>query len=508
MDQSKEEINQESSADKKATWEKNASTNGPSTPFLGSYETLNTKKGTNLEQFEKNCMKDPRPFSFAFPSSLTSTSTNENRGIQPSSKKNKGKEPENPDSRKTLEDAKTKLTLTEHKQPPLQTNYDDIKPAITKGNLAKCFQTQEDFLAGIYLEIEKQQSITECFKLKSLDLSRQKITALNDIGLYFPVLEKLKISHNELTQLTGLPDSITYLQADDNKLSSIELAHLSKLQGLYLSHNHLSQFEHLSELKSLRKLDIGHNFIKSVKPFQPLDGLTHLYLNSNNLQRLKEFEEFANRDLEYLDLSFNRIESLDSIEPLSGLIELNAVDHNDIKMVQLARPLGRLCKLRLSFNRLKSFDISIFPEIRVLYLDDNQIERIMGAACIKRLESFSLRDQGRTKVDINIRYLRGARKLYLSGSPFQNLQYMIDFYSLTYLELCAADIEDLPPQFSKQMPNLATLYLSSNRIADIRPLRKLKYLQRLVLIDNRITGINEAISVVRQLKSLKYLDMR
>jgi Leucine-rich repeat (LRR) protein len=60
--------------------------------------------------------------------------------------------------------------------------------------------------------------------------------------------------------------------------------------------------------------------------------------------------------------------------------------------------MDRLCKLRLSFNRLQSFDASPFPDIRILYLDDNQIQRIIGVACISRLDSFSLRDQGRQKV--------------------------------------------------------------------------------------------------------------
>lgn len=85
---------------------------------------------------------------------------------------------------------------------------------------------------------------------------------------------------------------------------------------------------------------------------------------------------------------------------------------------------------------------------------------------------------------------------------------LVDFYSLEYLELCAADIENLPVEFSKHVPNLATLYLSVNRINDIRPLRKLKYLKRLVLIENRLISINEVISVVQHLKQLNYLDLR
>lgn len=109
---------------------------------------------------------------------------------------------------------------------------------------------------------------------------------------------------------------------------------------------------------------------------------------------------------------------------------------------------------------------------------------------------------------MNIQHLRGIRKLYLSGSPFKSLHQMVDFYSLEYLELCAADIEELPSQFSKQVPNLGTLYLSMNRIADIRPLKKLKYLKKLVLIDNRLTSLNEVLGVVKQMKRLACLDLR
>lgn len=105
-------------------------------------------------------------------------------------------------------------------------------------------------------------------------------------------------------------------------------------------------------------------------------------------------------------------------------------------------------------------------------------------------------------------YLRGTRKLYLSGSPFENIKQLKDFYSLETLELCAANLEELPADFSRMMPNLVNLYLSMNRLLDIRPLKRLKYLERLVLLDNRLMSINEVISVVKQLKRLTVLDLR
>lgn len=60
--------------------------------------------------------------------------------------------------------------------------------------------------------------------------------------------------------------------------------------------------------------------------------------------------------------------------------------------------MEKLKVLRMSYNRLKAFDGSFFPDLRTLYLDDNQIVRIIGLSCVPRIDSFSLRDQGGQKV--------------------------------------------------------------------------------------------------------------
>jgi Leucine-rich repeat (LRR) protein len=188
----------------------------------------------------------------------------------------------------------------------------------------------------------------------------------------------------------------------NNRLTELDIYGLGKLQYLDISNNFIKELGDMSLLHSLRALDASYNNISSCRPFQALTGLIQLSLKANNIRKLSGFTAGNRQDqqqqLESLDLSFNRIECLDSIdEPLKYLRELN-LDHNDIKCIQLVQPMDRLCKLKLSFNRLKSFDVSPFPDIRILYLDDNQIQRIIGVACISRLDSFSIRDQGRQKV--------------------------------------------------------------------------------------------------------------
>lgn len=107
-----------------------------------------------------------------------------------------------------------------------------------------------------------------------------------------------------------------------------------------------------------------------------------------------------------------------------------------------------------------------------------------------------------------MQYLRRTRKLYLSGVTFKKMNQLFDFYALEYLELCSAELKVLPPDFSKRVPNLSTLYLSLNKLQDIKPLKKLLYLRRLVLIDNKLISLNEVIAVVKNMKRLTILDLR
>lgn len=175
-----------------------------------------------------------------------------------------------------------------------------------------------------------------------------------------------------------------------------------------------------------------------------------------------------------------------------------------MKYIQLDGPMEKLYKLQLSDNELKSIDLSQFPGLRTLYLDDNNMHHIIGR--VSRIESLSLRDQQYIG-EYSLHCLRGgARKLYLSGSPFQ--QRLVDFFSLEYLELCAASIENLPVDFGLQVPNLSTLYLSFNRITNLEPLITLKYLKRLVLIENRLIQVQQVLNILPFLKRLRYLDLR
>lgn len=107
-----------------------------------------------------------------------------------------------------------------------------------------------------------------------------------------------------------------------------------------------------------------------------------------------------------------------------------------------------------------------------------------------------------------MKYLRAARKLYMSGNALKHISDIVDFFTLEYLELCSVQLEELPEDFSRRVPNLGALYLSHNYLQDIHALRKLRHLRKLVLIDNRISSLSSTLATIKSLGRLQHLDLR
>ncbi|KAG2211870.1 hypothetical protein INT47_004557 [Mucor saturninus] len=290
------------------------------------------------------------------------------------------------------------------------------------------------------------------------------------------------------------------------RLIEIDINHLERLEILDVSKNKIMNFKDMSRLKSLRTLNAGYNNIETCSIFENLPCLISLNLTHNKIRRLNGLLIANMSMLEILDVSFNLIERLTSIETLQNLVEFNMSSNNAIS-ISLTRTINRLCNLNLSFNRLTEFDAKWFPNARIVYLDENIITRVYELTSIPRVTSFSLRNQ-EDLYNFDLYYLRSTRKLYLSGYPFRRMTQFFDFFTLKYLELCSAELDELPADFSNRAPNLSRLHLSMNRLQDIRPLKPLKELKQLVLLGNNLVSILDIISVVKHLEKLVVLDLR
>ena len=90
------------------------------------------------------------------------------------------------------------------------------------------------------------------------------------------------------------------------------------------------------------------------------------------------------------------------------------LDDNNITTLVPRHPLRSIRTLKLCRNELETFDPKLYPELRTLYLDENQIQSLGGVRKLRLLENFSARTQ-RGKANIGIHGLSELRKVYLSG---------------------------------------------------------------------------------------------
>lgn len=344
-------------------------------------------------------------------------------------------------------------------------------------------------------------------QVKSLDLTKREVESTIRLNHLVPNLEVLILNENQVPYLTGIPKSVKTLQARSNLLSDLtNFSHLANLQYLDISHNAIEDLTGLSSLVHLRELIAEGNNIKSVSALQQMDGLIRLDVSHNALTSL-DFRWSKLQRLEFLNASHNKIEQLENLESLAGLIHANLA-HNCIEDISLVQPLRRLRILRLSENKLLTFNADSFPGLRTLYLDDNRLQSLENCQTLTRLENFSARDQEGEGIAIDMTEFINSRKLYLSGNPIHALDFEMGFYRLEYLEICAGCLSELPIDFATLFPNLRGLNLSYNGLDSLAALDGLHRLRRLIFVGNSLKSFSDVLSLVKRMRSLVTLDLR
>ncbi|KAF9101263.1 hypothetical protein BGX29_005838 [Mortierella sp. GBA35] len=344
-------------------------------------------------------------------------------------------------------------------------------------------------------------------QVKSLDLTKREVESTIRLNHLVPNLEVLILNENQVPYLTGVPKSVKTLQVRSNLLSDLtNFGHLANLQYLDISHNAIEDLTGLSSLVHLRELIAEGNNIKSVSALQQMDGLIRLDVSRNSLTSL-DFRWSKLQRLEFLNVSHNRIEQLENLESLAGLIHANLA-HNCIEDISLVQPLRRLRILRLSENKLLTFNADSFPGLRTLYLDDNRLQSLENCQTLTRLENFSARDQEGEGIDLDMTEFINSRKLYLSGNPIHALNFEMGFYRLEYLEICAGCLSELPIDFATLFPNLRGLNLSYNGLDSLAALDGLHRLRRLIFVGNSLKSFSDVLSLVKRMRSLVTLDLR
>ena len=172
-------------------------------------------------------------------------------------------------------------------------------------------------------------------KLRTLDLSANKLEDLPDFGGAFPKLKTCKLHKNRLRALPALGGALTSLDAGDNKLAAagVEacLAAAAKLEDLRLPRNPFGGGcgpAALGALSKLRVLDVSDCGLTALLLF---DGaawaaLVEVLADGNPIEALDD--AFASRvpKLQRLSLERTRVRSLPA-----SLLALKTLDRLDLK---------------------------------------------------------------------------------------------------------------------------------------------------------------------------------
>jgi len=175
----------------------------------------------------------------------------------------------------------------------------------------------------------------------------------------------------------------------------------------------------------LRYVDVSQNKLKDI---QAINALTHcLTLKADkNLLKTAALEELPY--LQQANFSNNKIDNLTGIE--HKLLETLNLNSNEITEVIGLDPakLQRLSTIELRNNKLKSTAGLFLPNLKKIYVGENQIEKIEDLSRLEHLSTLHLRENKLTSLDgfadtmINLQYLNLRKNDISSYDEVKKLQ--------------------------------------------------------------------------------------
>ena len=353
-------------------------------------------------------------------------------------------------------------------------------------------------------------------ELQQLDLHDRHLTSLHGLSEFCPNVQNLDVSTNGLRDLDGAPASIRYLKAQANSLSSLTgFTFLMNLQYLDISDNEIDNVEGLSCLVHLRELRADNNEISGLGELKNLDGLQKLHLRRNKFETL-DLEHNRLNHLVELDLTGNRIMRISGLDQVSQL-DVLVLDDNKLQTESFEFEESSACLslsvLKIRHNMLQQLPVSLFPGLKVLLADGNQLPTNADVSQLAHLQVLSLRRQqsGKSRrAEHEVVRMPGSdlHQLALSANRIPTFVFPHFMYDLQRLELASCGIRSIPSNIGTLAPNLRFLNLDSNAIKDIRPLANLDRLRKIHLAGNRLSRLRKTIIVLSKLKSLAMIDMR
>jgi len=241
------------------------------------------------------------------------------------------------------------------------------------------------------------------FEIEKLDISRNRISNINDLKNYiieeklkefycsencieflgvqlkFPELKILDCSYNKVPVLNNLVsvvgNKLKILNLEHTGLLSVEgINKFTELEILSLKSNNIFKIQDPINLKNLRILDISQNNLSECNALKDLIMLQTLDISKNILSNISFISELVN--LENLNIGFNKkIISLSGIERLEKITEINFEYCNIYSLSELSGK-NKLRKIVATFNKINSYEeIFTMESLEELYLQFNKIDK-------------------------------------------------------------------------------------------------------------------------------------
>ncbi|KAG6810688.1 hypothetical protein H0H92_010744 [Tricholoma furcatifolium] len=307
-----------------------------------------------------------------------------------------------------------------------------------------------------------------------------------------PHLRTLNASHNEITQLTLVPEpagrapyALTSLDISHAKLSSLDdlaLGHLSSLRHLCLDHNSfLGIPETLGDLLHLETFSCSDN------------KLTSLPASIGNLQRLTVLDAH-NNSLTELPYSLWNCAALEKMNITSNLLGM----WYDPPTMYGGEPVPVPVTPDTHGLQDAAGASSSSPPPSGQGSFDLYVQRKASTA------SFGSSASSTSMVYPPLAY--SLRRLYLGENHLTDdaLHPIMQLRELRVLNLSFNQLQDLPRRFFGRLGSLEEVYLSGNKIASIptEDLHRLEKLRTLYLNGNRMYTLPQELQRLRNLTSL------
>ena len=336
-------------------------------------------------------------------------------------------------------------------------------------------------LQGFYLN--DLTPLYNIVNINDLNIANNYITNLNEL-LYFPNLEKLDYSRNNLYNIDSIPS-------------------LNRLKELSLAGNYINDFSKLKNLAILESLDISDNQNTDINSFPTMSSLKSLNISGNSIQTALLEAKFPL--IKSLNMSniLNKSNTIPLIKTLEYLFanNNNLSEYNEYYFKNLAS-LHNLKELYISGNSFKNIyklaDSLQNTNIETLVLSNNQILNIQGIEKLSKLKVLYLSNNQFTNIE-PLRQLLQLEEIDLSGNYIYNDSLISNLNNLNSLNLRACKTSEI--NWIVNNKKLETLNLSENNIRDITVLAELVELKALYLSNNNISDISSLKNLI-QLETL------